>query len=526
VGQFNTVVSATNRSILDGKFHVVVAQYGGEGARVFVDGTLTSVGGIAEPSARASTDSLVIGSIANATPGDTAKAFRGELVEAQFYSEQAGTNEVLALSSSLAATYGIVLNPAWITNFIASPTAITNGGTTTLSWVLDAGVTNVSISGIGDVTAQTVGGLGSTNVSPATDTAYTLTATKVGYDITATVVVEVQQGLNGTLVDLWEATLPDVAFAGSPLPESLNSWTSKSNRIAAADFAKSQNPPAFVTNATLNNLPAVYFTNSLLAYDPFSAALANPVGGQSEFTMAIVFKVDTNLLPTLAGNNWWNSAGLVDAEQVGVVTADWGTGIKANGGVALGIGGPDTTLATGNGISVLDGGWHVFVGQWGPGGMSAYIDDRGPTTLAGVPTAVRNDAFMYIGAISGADYSTLANTNKFFRGWISEIRFYNDKVSPAAVDQLFTQLGSKYAITFPPEIPTTPTNITYSVSGNTLSLSWPASYLGWILQSQTNALNVGISSTWTDVPGTAAVTSTNIAINPANPSMFFRLRHP
>jgi hypothetical protein len=158
--------------------------------------------------------------------------------------------------------------------------------------------------------------------------------------------------------------------------------------------------------------------------------------------------------------------------------------------------------------------------------MSAYIDDRGPTTLAGVPTAVRNDAFMYIGAINGADYSTLANTNKFFRGWISEIRFYNDKVSPAAVDQLFTQLGSKYAIAFPPEIPTTPTNITYSVSGSTLSLSWPASYLGWILQSQTNALNVGINATWTDVAGSAAVTSTNMPINPANPTVFFRLRHP
>jgi hypothetical protein len=526
VGQFNTVLSTPGRSVVDGKFHVVVAQYGGEGARVFVDGSMATVGGIAEPAPRFATDAMVIGSIANATPGDFSKSFRGDVVEMLFYSEQADTNEVQALSQALADKYGIILNPTWITNFTANPAAINPGGSATLSWVVDSGVTNVTISGVGDVTGATVGGVGSTSVSPSADTIYTLTATRLGYDVSATVLVEVQQGLDGTLVDLWEAAAADVGFYGFPLPESLSAWTSKSNRVANTDFTRSQNPPAFITNATPNNLPAIYFTNGVFAYDPFSSGLANPVGGQSEFTLAIVFKVDTNQLPPLAGNNWWNSAGLVDAEQVGLVTADWGTGIKANGGVALGIGGPDTTLATGNGVSVLDGGWHVFVGQWGPGGMSAYIDDRGPTTLASVPTAVRNDAFMYFGAINGADYSTLANTNKFFQGWISEIRFYNDKVSPAAVDQLFTQLGSKYAITYPPEVPTTPTNLTYSVSGNTLTLSWPANYLGWILQSQTNALSTGLSGTWFDWPGSAAVTTTNLTINPADPTVFFRLRNP
>jgi autotransporter-associated beta strand protein len=70
--------------------------------------------------------------------------------------------------------------------------------------------------------------------------------------------------------------------------------------------------------------------------------------------------------------------------------------------------------------------------------------------------------------------------------------------------------------------------IQFSVSGSTLTLSWPTN-LGWILQEQINALNVGLltnSSAWFDVPDSASVTSTNITINPANPTMFFRLRHP
>jgi autotransporter-associated beta strand protein len=73
------------------------------------------------------------------------------------------------------------------------------------------------------------------------------------------------------------------------------------------------------------------------------------------------------------------------------------------------------------------------------------------------------------------------------------------------------------------------TNLTATVSGSTLSLSWPATHLGWILQSQTNTLGVGLTTptnTWFDVSGSSAVTSQNITINPANPTVFFRLRKP
>jgi hypothetical protein len=68
--------------------------------------------------------------------------------------------------------------------------------------------------------------------------------------------------------------------------------------------------------------------------------------------------------------------------------------------------------------------------------------------------------------------------------------------------------------------------ITSSVSSNQLSLSWPASNLGWYLQSQTNTLSMGIDTNWVDVPGSETGTNSVITIDPANSTVFFRLRSP
>jgi hypothetical protein len=68
------------------------------------------------------------------------------------------------------------------------------------------------------------------------------------------------------------------------------------------------------------------------------------------------------------------------------------------------------------------------------------------------------------------------------------------------------------------------TLLTNSVSGNTLSLSWPAAQ-GWRLESQTNALSTGVSTNWS--PATdSSVSSTNITIDPTKPTVFYRLIFP
>jgi autotransporter-associated beta strand protein len=73
---------------------------------------------------------------------------------------------------------------------------------------------------------------------------------------------------------------------------------------------------------------------------------------------------------------------------------------------------------------------------------------------------------------------------------------------------------------------TTPTNITSSVSGGTLTLSWPAGHTGWTLQVQTNSLAVGLSNNWVAVPGSAATNQVSVTISPADPTIFYRLVYP
>jgi autotransporter-associated beta strand protein len=75
-------------------------------------------------------------------------------------------------------------------------------------------------------------------------------------------------------------------------------------------------------------------------------------------------------------------------------------------------------------------------------------------------------------------------------------------------------------------VATNPTNITFSVSGGNLNLSWPANHLGWLLQVQTNSVAKGLGTNWVTVPNSGNVDSTNFPIVPANGTVFYRLTYP
>jgi hypothetical protein len=68
------------------------------------------------------------------------------------------------------------------------------------------------------------------------------------------------------------------------------------------------------------------------------------------------------------------------------------------------------------------------------------------------------------------------------------------------------------------------TNITASVSGGALTLSWPQDHTGWTLQAQTNAPGLGLGTNWIDVTGSASTNIVSLPIAPTNGSVFFRLK--
>ncbi|HVM46534.1 MAG TPA: autotransporter-associated beta strand repeat-containing protein [Candidatus Acidoferrum sp.] len=76
---------------------------------------------------------------------------------------------------------------------------------------------------------------------------------------------------------------------------------------------------------------------------------------------------------------------------------------------------------------------------------------------------------------------------------------------------------------------TTPTNISYAVSGSTLTLSWPADHTTWRLLVQTNKLAAGLSTNmadWGEVTGSANTNQVFITIDPAKPTEFYRMVYP
>jgi autotransporter-associated beta strand protein len=71
---------------------------------------------------------------------------------------------------------------------------------------------------------------------------------------------------------------------------------------------------------------------------------------------------------------------------------------------------------------------------------------------------------------------------------------------------------------------TNPTNITVSVSGNVMTLSWPADYLGWQLSS--NSVGLTATDQWFAVPGSTSTTQENLTLDPSKTNVFFRMVYP
>ncbi|MCO5052940.1 MAG: autotransporter-associated beta strand repeat-containing protein [Verrucomicrobiae bacterium] len=67
-----------------------------------------------------------------------------------------------------------------------------------------------------------------------------------------------------------------------------------------------------------------------------------------------------------------------------------------------------------------------------------------------------------------------------------------------------------------------PIDLTWTITDDQMVLDWPAEQ-GWLLEAQTNHLDIGLTGEWQVVSN--AVPPFSVAIDPTNPAVFFRLRY-
>ena len=144
-------------------------------------------------------------------------------------------------------------------------------------------------------------------------------------------------------------------------------------------------------------------------------------------------------------------------------------------------------------------------------GGTLIVTNTGDTAFANGSTNVFH---LFNGAISGTFASVQLPVVPVNLIWVNNLN----------VDGTLTLINTNAASVINPNPPV----IQSSFSGSQLTLAWPTN-LGWILQSQTNPLGVGLTtsnSTWFDIAGSASQTNAVIPINATNPAVFFRLRSP
>ena len=175
----------------------------------------------------------------------------------------------------------------------------------------------------------------------------------------------------------------------------------------------------------------------------------------------------------------------------------------------------------GNISLVLNSGQQTFTGILATNAYTGNTTVNGGTLeLANASIATGSTVTIATGATLQLDFSTTNQIGALVLGGASQSPgVYKNATSPTFIT------GSGSLIVVPP-VNVTPTNIVASVSGNTLTLTWPTDHTGWKLQAQTNSLGSGLGTNWVTIPGTAAANTYNATLNPANGTVFYRMVYP
>lgn len=151
-----------------------------------------------------------------------------------------------------------------------------------------------------------------------------------------------------------------------------------------------------------------------------------------------------------------------------------------------------------------------------------YSKVAAPTTFLSLGSVNYNPA--NLAGAQSATRATLAPANGVLATNVAAVKF--DFTTPASENGYvgYTEIA---LFGIPTQVvANNPTNITFQVTGNNLTLNWPADHLGWRLQVQTNSLAQGLRTNWFGVAGSTSTNQMSIPINATDGSVFYRLSYP
>ena len=362
------------------------------------------------------------------------------------------------------------------------PLTLNNGSTVQLR-----GDTNVTFTG-----GNSIGGVGSATITldvnqlTSAGTNNTLTLAPGGFSVLITT-LNVTGG-NGYTLGL--GVLTDVNFQANANATTINPTTA--NVTVAGLGGSTAWPHTFILGGTS--------TGNMVT---------GPIANASGTTTITKTGSGTWTIPAV--NTYSGTTTISNGELIVATVFAGGGNFVVKDGAALGVTNKSTTSAT--------------IG-------SLTLGVSGPTTLefqnvSNLTTALINATAL---TLNGSCTVKITGTNNLVGGNTYPLINYSGSFTgnftnfqlqmPSGFSGTLTNLSNQVALKLLATVPTTPTNINYSMANGSMQLSWPLNYTGWTLQMQTN-----LSATnWVNVPGTGSTNS--ILIPLTNNNMFFRLVYP
>ena len=173
------------------------------------------------------------------------------------------------------------------------------------------------------------------------------------------------------------------------------------------------------------NVAGAITGNTAINFDKATDYGSIPRQVQNDLSIEFWFKSSQG---TGTGAQWWEGAGLVDADSSSAGANDFGVALRSDGKVIAGTGNPEKSILSSAG-GYNDNQWHhvVFTRQMATGSLVLYVDGAVAATGTSTNTGSLNtSAVIHLGKIA-------SRTDRNYAGALDEVATYNTVLSAITV---------------------------------------------------------------------------------------------